>query len=96
VLSQAFANNCADANLLQHRNSIWALIRPRMSNPQVGFMLKEITGFAHAILLQDEVDVAPFGETTKIGHLVRIGPNAPALDHLDIAIGDAVAEKQER
>ncbi|TIP58294.1 MAG: hypothetical protein E5X56_15890 [Mesorhizobium sp.] len=27
---------------------------------------------------------------------VRIGPNAPALDHLDIAIGDAVAEKQER
>ncbi|WP_287173380.1 hypothetical protein [Mesorhizobium sp.] len=49
-----------------------------------------------AILLEDEVDVAPFGETPKIGHLVRIGPNAPALDHLDIAIGDAVAEKQER
>ncbi|RWQ46921.1 hypothetical protein [Mesorhizobium sp.] len=49
-----------------------------------------------AMLLEDEVDVAPFGETPKIGHLVRIGPNAPALDHRDIAIGDAVAEKQER
>ncbi|WP_292553411.1 hypothetical protein [Mesorhizobium sp.] len=54
------------------------------------------SGTFAAILLQDEVDVAPFGETPNIGHLVRIGPNAPALDHLDITIGDAVAEKQER
>lgn len=57
---------------------------------------RTVPGAVHASSLEDEYDVTAIGKIPKIGHLVRVGPDACALDHLDIAGIDTVTEKQER